>query len=334
MGKTVSIITLLFLLCGKQSFVFAQYEPAAGMPGTSAIHKDSNIFVGWANQCLVQAGWVDCMNTNLGFTGPNDSSLTLGMADGIGVVSLGDGGMATLQFPFPIANGPGHDFAVFENSFSDDFLEFAFVEVSSNGMDFFRFPAASLTDTILQTGTFGLSNPELIHNLAGKYRFYYGTPFDLQNLDTVLNLDLQRITHVRIVDVVGCINCELFTNRDAQGRIVNDPYPTPFPQGGFDLDAVGVIHFAPAGFKEMELDASVKIFPNPLQNGEILQIIATDEFQFENLVLYDGQGKVVFSESSPKANYKLPNLESGIYFLRGNSVKEKKNFHQKISILP
>ena len=36
---------------------------------------------------------------------------------------VGDGGSAILTFDTPIANGPGFDFAVFENGFSDTFLE-------------------------------------------------------------------------------------------------------------------------------------------------------------------------------------------------------------------
>ena len=72
-----------------------------------------------------------------------------------GVVSLGDGGYGILTFDEPIDNGLGWDFAVFENSFSDDFLELAFVEVSSDGINFFRFPATSLTQDIVQVGGFG-----------------------------------------------------------------------------------------------------------------------------------------------------------------------------------
>jgi hypothetical protein len=33
-----------------------------------------------------------------------------------------------------------------------------------------------------------------------------------------------------------------YASCDSQGHQINDPWPTPFPTGGFDLDAVGVIH--------------------------------------------------------------------------------------------
>ena len=42
-------------------------------------------------------------------------------------------------------NGNSWDFCVFENAFNDSFLELGFVEVSSNGNDFYRFPSTSFT---------------------------------------------------------------------------------------------------------------------------------------------------------------------------------------------
>jgi hypothetical protein len=54
-------------------------------------------------------------------------------------------------------------------------------------------------------------------------------------------LDIGSVTHVRIVDVVGSIS-PLFGTRDASGRLINDPFATPFASGGFDLDGVGVIN--------------------------------------------------------------------------------------------
>jgi hypothetical protein len=165
------------------------------------------------------------------------------------VVSLGDGGSITLAFFPPIADGPGPDFAVFENGFLPTFLELAFVEVSSDGIDFTRFPAASLTPTGTQVtlATAGGLDASNLRNLAGKHRGGYGTPFDLADLAGTPDLDPAAITHVRIVDVVGSID-PLFGTRDAQDRLVNDPYPTDYETGGFDLDAVGVLHQAPGTF--------------------------------------------------------------------------------------
>jgi hypothetical protein len=41
-----------------------------------------------------------------------------------------------------------------------------------------------------------------------------------------------------VIDVVG-INDPLLGSHDSLGNLIIDPFPTPFPTGGFDLDAVG-----------------------------------------------------------------------------------------------
>ncbi len=157
-------------------------------------------------------------------------------------VSLGDGGSITLHLERGISNGPGWDFAVWENGFRVGglvFAELAFVEVSSNGTDFFRFPSVSLTPTTTQVASFGAIDPTDIHNLAGQFAAPEGTPFDLQDLAGVSPLlDTDRVYYVRLVDVVGSID-PLHGRYDSLGNPINDPWPTPFASSGFDLDAVG-----------------------------------------------------------------------------------------------
>ena len=95
-------------------------------------------------------------------------------------VSLGRGGSITLAFDHPIRDGLGFDFAVFENAINDSFLELGFVEVSSDGVNFFRFDNDSLTTSLV--ASFGEVDPTNVRNLAGKYRQGFGTPFDLEEL--------------------------------------------------------------------------------------------------------------------------------------------------------
>lgn len=218
----------------------AQYPPPAGEPGTTAMHADSSAFVAWATGCTVQRGPMDLGDPAAGLATVGTEAAALGAPDGTAVVSLGDGGFATLTFAAPIINGPGWDFAVFENG-SNTFLELAFVEVSSNGTDFFRFPASSNTQTSVQVGPFSELDATRLNNLAGKYSALHGTPFDLEELADQAGLDSDAITHVRVVDVVGSIQDGLATY-DHAGNMVNDPWSTPFASSGFDLDAVGVIH--------------------------------------------------------------------------------------------
>ena len=168
-----------------------------------------------------------------------DADQTLGPAsnDVYAVASLGDHGAITLTFPAPIMDGPGPDFAVFENANSERFLELAFVEVSSDGVFFTNFPCHALgkdpVDTYAKTNA---TEAESFANLAGKALKGFGTPFDLGELAGTPGLDTRRVTHVRVVDVVGD-----GSSRDSYGNPIYDPAPT-WGSGGFDLDGVGVLH--------------------------------------------------------------------------------------------
>ncbi|MEM9418368.1 MAG: PEP-CTERM sorting domain-containing protein [Planctomycetota bacterium] len=224
------------------------FAPAAEQSGSTAVANTSSDIVAWAT------GVADLTRGPADIQSPMDGDVTFGTADealgaaegtSTAVVSLGDGGSITLTFDQAITNGAGADFAVFENGFSDTFLELAFVEVSSNGTDFFRFDAISETQTSTQVGGFGALDPTNLYNLAGKYRQAFGTPFDLEELVGVsASLDTDAITHVRLVDVIGSIDPN-FGTTDSLGNLVNDPYSTPFSSGGFDLDGVGVINVVP-----------------------------------------------------------------------------------------
>lgn len=229
--------------------LWAQFAPAQNQPGTTAMHADSSAFVAWATGCVAEPGPMNITNPGAGMAGSGwPASNVIGYPQGTtGVTCLGDGGMATVTFASPICNRPGPDFAVFENGFENAqtpgfwFLELGFVEVSSDGVNFFRFPAYSNTQTLTQIGGMGCIDPSQIHNLASKYGAMYGTPFDLDEVPDNPLLDKDHVTHVRIVDVIGNIDPD-YATYDCQGNPVNDPWPTPFASCGMDLDAVGVIH--------------------------------------------------------------------------------------------
>ena len=134
----------------------AQFAPAQDQPGTTAMHADSTAFVAWATGCVAEPGPMNISNPSAGVAGAGwPAQNAIGFPQGtMGVTCLGDGGSATLTFDSPICNGEGPDFAVFENGFksgSQWFLEIAFVEVSSDGDNFFRFPAITLVPKPLIT---------------------------------------------------------------------------------------------------------------------------------------------------------------------------------------
>lgn len=228
------------------------FAPQAGEPGSTAVHKDSSAIHHWATGCTVVRGHRQANLPDSGLATTGIDVYATGPADAPLCVSLGDGGVATLHFAIPISDGAGYDFAVFENGFgsgSEAFLELAFVEVSSDGVHFFRFEAATTRDTSVQCGSFENSDASYYHNLAGKYTAGFGTPFDLAELPDTVFLDKNQVRYVRVMDVVGSILPSV-AQRDASGVMVNDPWPTNFPQSGFDLDAIAVLNSNYLGLSE------------------------------------------------------------------------------------
>lgn len=157
-------------------------------------------------------------------------------------VSLGNGGALTFTFDRPIADGPGLDLAVFENGFSAAFLELGWVEVSSDGVHFARFPSLSWQRE--PVAAYGTLDAREVLGVAGRYAGGYGTGFDLAHLadsDAVLSgrVDPAAIRFVRVVDIVGGVGL------DALGQPIYDPTPT-FGPAGFDVEAIAVLREAGA----------------------------------------------------------------------------------------
>ena len=226
----------------------------------------------WADALVDYAPALDPspVGTELSALGPADNALvSLGDLDVAGVLAGDAPGSITLSFATPITNGSGADLAVFENAFAffppDDayiFAELAFVEVSTNGVDFARFPNVSLnTEGALDPATdilipdFGggplrdfvgilTSNT---NGLAGIHELGLGTLFDLEELASdplVVGglLDLASVGFVRLVDIPGDGSVV-----DSLGNPMLDSFSTAagFENAGFDLDAVGALYVVP-----------------------------------------------------------------------------------------
>ena len=318
MKKNILFISFVFAV----QITVAQFAPPAGQPGSTAIHKDSSAFIAWASGCKIIRGYQDISNPSLGYATVGDSSSAIGKANGANVVSLGDGGIAILTFKHPIKNEPGNDFAVFENSFNDTFLELAFVEVSSDGVNYFRFSAVSNTQDTVQMGNDASIDARHLNNLAGKYRSTYGVPFDLQELAGTSGLDINKITHVKLIDVVGSIN-PTYATLDKNGKKINDPWPIGFASSGFDLDAVGVIHQqASVGVNELFVAGVLQVFPNPINSTSLIQL-TLPEAQSVTIDIVDLSGRQVavvqeklFAQKTNTLSLNIADLNNGIYFLR------------------
>lgn len=228
--------------------VQATYTGRPDLAGTTsqAVAAAAPSLVGWATG---YADYVPGADVTAGFQTPDNA---VGPYT-TGLVVLGNNGRITMTFATPITDGAGNDFAVFENGFTNGsaeqlFTELAYVEVSSNGVDFVRFDSASGQPAAV--GAFGFQDPRLLGGLAGKDPGGWGTVFDLSalaNKAEVRNgtVDLSAITHVRLRDVVGASDYPTTGDnyRDSFGRQIFDAHPTT-GSGGFDLRAVGVLNQA------------------------------------------------------------------------------------------
>jgi hypothetical protein len=220
------------------------------------------LFFGWAD------GWVNyepAPGVSPSWQNP-DQALDKVTGDNFHIVALGDlsgtqitngvaPGSLTLAFTTPIRNKTGADFVVYENSLVSDggagvagqvFADLAYVEVSSDGVNFARLPSRSLTPAVV--GPYGTVNASDVFGLAGKHANAYGnswgTPFDLAwlaNHPLVINglVNLDAVTRVRIIDIPG--NGSFLDSTG--GPIYDAGFNALFPNGsgGFDLEAVGVI---------------------------------------------------------------------------------------------
>lgn len=211
-------------------------------------------FVEWANEIdASRTAFAPRGSSSINSTGGFNSLGDLNAAEIAAGISPG---YLTVKFSNGIRNGEGHDFAVFENGFvfpSEPFLlaELAYVEVSTDGTSFARFPSISTNTT--WAGTFGQAfggfDSTQIHNLAGKHAAGFGTPFDLDDLlaDPLVVggiVDVSNIQFVRLVDIPG--NGAF---RDSLGNPILDAWLTS-GTGGFDFrlgsgNGVGVIHAVP-----------------------------------------------------------------------------------------
>lgn len=304
------------------------FSPLGGQAGSTAINKSDVSIVNWAQGCTVTRGPQNISNGASALATYGTDANATGPATGTTLVSLGDGGNAVLTFEHSITNGLGADFAVFENGFTSDnllFAELAFVEVSSDGVNFFRFPAISNSSATIQNNS-TYTDPQLLYNLAGSAQANYGTPFDLQELEGTVGLDISKITHVKIVDVVGSVD-PAYATLDKNGNAVNDPWTTDFPSGGFDLDAVAVIHEnSITGVISMhDKTNTLSVYPNPAVDR--VNVSFVDQTSEGILQLLDSRGNELAKETivagTDKVSLELSTLKQGVYILLYNGESQQ-----------
>ena len=219
---------------------FAFAAPLAGL-ALGALPQAQSAF---ATQIVsyVQGSGSGIFDTSNLLGGPIGGGLSLGSVD---VLTLGGGGEVTVGFDVTLTDGPGADFSVFENGFvvtgtSDVFAEVAFVEVSTDGLTFARFPTSYAGSGTAMGAYRGLSGgmPVLADVTVDPASPFDpvtsgGEAFDLADLagdPDVLSgsVDLSAIHYVRLVDVEGAVP-------DDGGTPIVD-------SGAADFDAIAVLN--------------------------------------------------------------------------------------------
>jgi len=225
MKKIILLVSMLIV----SNVGFGQFDGGVGTVGCQAISISNPNIVSWAKGIEVKRGFQGTSSTNYASYGKHYMAQGRPDSTTTSAISLGRNGEAIITFDRPIINGQGYDFAVFENGFTPDFLELAFVEVSSDGINYFRFPSTSNISS--EAGI----DPTLINNLAGKYEVGNGTPFNLDDIDDDANLDKFNIRFVKLIDVNSGVDT------DSQGNIIYDA-SSGGPSTGFDLTGVCVLN--------------------------------------------------------------------------------------------
>ena len=212
-------------------------------------------FAGWAAEVVnyspapdVDADWTNAAKTLGPVTGDNFDIASLGDLNATQMVMGATPGFITLRMSVPIADKEGPDFAVFENGFISGglfFGELGYVEISSDGTNFTRFPSVSLVTN--RVGAYGTFDARHYYGLCGKhanaYGHSWGTPFDLGDLawhpdvqSGVLNLT--NVNYVRVVDIPGDGS---FYDTMSPPNPIYDAWVT-WGSGGLDLEAIGVLN--------------------------------------------------------------------------------------------
>jgi hypothetical protein len=119
---------------------------------------------------------------------------------------------------------------------------------------------------------------------------------------------------------VGSINPD-WGSTDSNGIIINDPYPTAFDLGGFDLDAVAVINQLNDNSIE-DVNIQLRCYPNPANK----LLFVSSVFPVNRVEIFNTTGKCVLVKHNDKS-IEISSIPPGIYVLKiyiGTNVFIKK----------
>ncbi|RZJ60527.1 MAG: T9SS type A sorting domain-containing protein, partial [Flavobacterium sp.] len=115
-----------------------------------------------------------------------------------------------------------------------------------------------------------------------------------------------------------------YASYDSFGNRINDPFPTPFYSGGFDLAGVGILNAGSLGIFDNAV-AIAAIYPNPAVDSFSIRMSSATEVHIK---MYDSTGREVLSTDITSEDLiNVSHLNAGIYILaidNGTSITNKR----------
>jgi hypothetical protein len=107
---------------------------------------------------------------------------------------------------------------------------------------------------------------------------------------------------------------------DSKGTKINDPWPTPFPQSGFYLDAVAVLKSVSSRVTATDNTINL-VYPNPAKNKIFVRVDSQSE---KSIRIIDVTGRLIkrVTDNDILSGIDISELHSGIYFLE---ISENRN---------
>ena len=141
-----------------------------------------------------------------------------------------------------------------------------------------------------------------------------------------VGINLDSINYIKIVDVVGSVS-PVYGSFDQYGTPINDPFPTAFESGGFDLDGVGVIHANGDYHLSLSEEERPLIYPNPVR--DVLKIKNAD---VESIRIYTIDGRLISETMDSQLDLGKLAIPDGIYLV--SIISQGTKFSQKILYRP
>jgi hypothetical protein len=102
-------------------------------------------------------------------------------------------------------------------------------------------------------------------------------------------------------------------SHDQAGKKINDPYPTNFPTGGFDLDAVAAMHMYATGIATNNVNKGIGFYPNPASENITVHTAQNSSEQQIRIVSVTGTEMMRVNTTGQETEVSTTQLPAGFY---------------------